>query len=101
MWITTEDLKAAAGITPADTYDDAWLAQTVDAVNTLVTRLRPDAAGLEADIRQGALELGMKMYRSRGATDDGTAALDLYNYAARYLDANVRLLLGVDLPVIA
>lgn len=105
MWITDDDLKAAAGIRPADTYDDAWISRTVDAANALVARLRPDITDptdpLHADVRQGATELALKLYRSRGATDDGTGSYDLYNYAARYLDANVRLLLGIDRPVIA
>lgn len=116
MWVTADDLKAAAGLDPADSSDDAWLGQTVAAVNDLVARLRPDLRPgfdrFEFDgafetpvtdapaVRQGALELGLKMYRARGATDD-TGSYDLYNYAARYLDANVRFLLGIDGPVIA
>jgi hypothetical protein len=76
-------------------------------VNALVQAKRPD---LPADghttadyqqVRQGCVELGIKMYRSRGATDDGTGSYDVYAYAARYIDANVALLLGLDMPVIA
>lgn len=102
-WISSDDLKAALGIDPADTFDDAWLAGAVDAANALVTGYRPELEDQDAadypQVKRGTLELAVKMYRARGATDDGTGSLDVYAYAARYLDANVMTLLGIDRPV--
>ena len=115
-WITTDELKSALGLEPADTYDAAWLDNTVAAVNALLIRWRPDinpAYAREefdtqfvqpssfADVHHGGLELAVKMYRSRGATDDGTGSYDVYAYAARYVDANISMLIGLDRPVTA
>ena len=102
-WITDQNIKDALGLTPADTYDDAWISGTTTAVNTLISTYRDDLDTTTGhdNVTRGALELAVKMYRSRGATDDGTGSLDMYAYAARYLDANVVMLLGLDRPVIA
>lgn len=45
-WAGVDDVKRALGLTPADTFDDAWLAQVVDAANAWATRRRV-AAGYD------------------------------------------------------
>ena len=106
MKITDTELCATLGIGPAGPADDTWLTRCVDATNALVARWRPDipTAGTTItdypDVHAGALALAAKLYRTRGGSDDAGATPDLYTYAARLVDANTAMLLGIDGPVI-
>lgn len=105
VWVTTEQVATAAGQDPAAPPDVAWLQTVTDATNAYIARKRPDLPetgytetdGRYADVCAGAQLLAVTMYQRRG----GGAEFDMYTYPARMVDANIRALLGLDLPVIA
>lgn len=78
--ITADQLKAALGIPPADSADDAWAAQVVAAVNEYVAGLpwvadHADAPAWPEQAITGALLLAMRTYSARSAPL-GMATLD-------------------------
>jgi len=75
-WVTTDDVKLALGIAPADTTDDAWLTQVTAAANDVAYRRRfaagyvDDKSALPDDaVKQGTVMYAVSLYRERGAVD--------------------------------
>ena len=76
-WITTVDVRDALGLDPADTVDDAWLAQVTDAANDFTYRRRQQGGYTtdtvdvvpSAAVKTGAVMFAVSLYRDRGALE--------------------------------
>lgn len=96
--LTVDGVQDALGIPAADTADQAWLGQVVDAVNTYVAALpavvdRPDPTALwSPSVQLGATLLAVHLYQSRGAPY-GRAALDAAGFQSAYADPEIARLL--------
>lgn len=95
--ITVADVRGFLGIPPADTGDDAWLTQSVAAVNAWVARL-PAVHGQQddswpADVHTGAIMLAAHEYHARNAPG-GRAGYDVAGgFQQAYADPEIARLL--------
>ena len=98
--ITVEAVRAHLGIPPADTDDDDYLTQCVDAVSTWVSGLpvivdRADpAAEWPADVDLGAVLLAAHLYHAR-SSPYGRATLAVVPSGPAYADPEIARLLGL------
>lgn len=83
-WITTDDVRAALGLDPADTTDDDWLALVVDAANEQCFAWRlawgyvDDPAWTPTDhaVKLGTINYAVRRYHERGTGGGFSGALD-------------------------
>lgn len=99
--ISTDQVKDALGLDPAESTDDAWLATVVDAVNAWVAGLpvladRPAPTDpWPASVTLGAVMLAVHQYQSRSAPY-GRAILDSAGgFQVAYADPEIARLLAL------
>lgn len=77
-WTTTDQVKAALGLEPADVVDDGWLEAVVSGVNQLVDDTRPPDPEVNPLIASpppnprtswGATQLATRWYSRRNSTE--------------------------------
>lgn len=103
-WLTVDMVKAELGLTPADTVDDAWLAQVVDAVMAYAARsvptmrvpaavappLFPDYA--PPDTVLGGLLCASRWYRRRNSPEGLVSFGEMGGVAVPPLDRDIERL---------
>lgn len=83
-WITTDDVRAALGLDPADTDDDAWLVLVTDAANAQAFAWRhawgyvddPGVLPTDHAVKLGTIQYAVRRYHERGTGGSFAGSLD-------------------------
>lgn len=100
-WLDVDAVRAHIGLDPADTFDDAWLAEAVDAAADVVERLRADllddlgAYTPTPSVHTGAVMLAARVYARRNSPTGLAQYGDLGAAIVPRLDADIERLLGL------